>query len=75
MNLKLTEWFPPEIKPVHIGVYQCNPFAPHTYRNWDGKNWGVSQHTAEQASFVGYLHAQYQDKIEWRGLAEEPVTA
>lgn len=66
---RLTEWYPPEVKPVHTGHYQStvNPEwyvgeernIPRTY--WDGVRW---------------LHddrypMSHQSRF-WRGLARKP---
>ena len=44
---KMTPWFPPDIKPVRIGEYECkycvenrNPLSRHY---WDGKRWIFSR--------------------------------
>lgn len=40
MYLQLTEWFPPNIKPVHIGEYEvktCGCIPTQTFRvYWNG---------------------------------------
>lgn len=59
--MKKTPWFPPDVKPVHVGVYETTSLPedhPHHYvvrTRWDGFHWGI-----------GF---QYR---YWRGLAEKP---
>lgn len=65
---QLTDWFPPEIKPVHIGWYHTgnadsNPNAKGGTESkfnwyWDGKYWRESP----QGSSFFYAQDRY-----WRG--------
>lgn len=69
--MKLTEPFPPEIKPVHIGVYQkicADGSIGHQY--WNGKYWcGFSIKIKDCAWET--RESCFQDH-PWRGLAEKP---
>lgn len=64
---QLTNWFPPHIKPVHVGVYPVE----WGYAYWTGKRWGCWQATPVFArKYQNYLYAD-QDK-RWRGLNFKP---
>jgi len=66
-----TQWFY-EQKPVHKGVYQRNYklFTKEwSYSYWDGKRWGMSADTADQAAYVKNRASNFQ-KIPWRGLCK-----
>ena len=67
--LKLTDWFPWDVKPVHIGWYHTMNWGngpDESSRNW---YWNGHRWLCEPGDF-GYV---YQKRI-WRGLAEEPHT-
>lgn len=63
--MKVTQWFKPEEKPVHVGEYQGTVLGkyerPPMYF-WDGQQWRYRDTSG--ACF-------FQD-VEWRGLAEKP---
>lgn len=60
----LTPWFPPEIKPVHHGVYDTYFTEAHVIRaRWDGEWWTPVSLNAP----TGFAQPRY-----WRGLAEQP---
>jgi hypothetical protein len=59
MSVKLTNWFPADIDPVHPGVYEveivCWPWP--TMVNWsDKKGWDIGNDSMVK---------------QWRGLAEQ----
>ena len=75
--MKLTPWFPPDVKPVHVGVYETLEATcfPNWYDIWDGKNWWIGGKTPKSAM------KNHQDEprlliqsapVKWRGLAEKP---
>lgn len=70
---KLTPWFPPGIKPVHIGVYQVQirPYAVG-YAYWNGKKWTNSSNTVGHAYFYKDWTSGAIQKKSWRGLAQKP---
>ena len=48
--MKLTDWFPPEVKPVRVGVYQRDyqddfPEIP-SYSYWNGEAFCFCEETA-----------------------------
>lgn len=67
--MKVTEWFPPSIKPVHIGCYQTRfnqqDFVSFNY--WNGHCWLIT--TSEQTKPTHNTPSVVQD-IQWRGLKE-----
>lgn len=73
---KLTPWFPPDVKPVHHGVYQVR--APGDDENFDWSlfdgEWRCYCSTAENAAKeAGDTYVSYfAGEDEWRGLASNP---
>lgn len=77
----LTEWFPPHIKPVHIGVYQAcmevctdrfgSSHVEYGFARWDGQRWGLMQDDIKTAAERIHFQAASQAKV-WRGLNKEP---
>jgi hypothetical protein len=76
---KFTNWYPPHIKPVRVGVYQVeHPLSiDAVYCYWDGKHWGYFKADVNAAAkdrwkgkYVPTHYAPAQNKV-WRGLAEE----
>jgi hypothetical protein len=74
---ELTPWFPPEIKPAYIGVYEVkhpDNECVKVFAHWDGLMWGFFMGTVESAldkRFGGHEgFAPAQDK-SWRGLTKE----
>jgi hypothetical protein len=64
---KTTKWYPPEVKPVRTGLYEC---ADAKYPNlvwldwWDGAYW-CYEHTRKPFS------PAEQSRFVWRGLAKK----
>ena len=74
-NPMLTDWFPPDVKPVYIGVYQTKMTGTDGFIHkqkfslWTGEKWMDSAITVTHAAnrrFIGF-----QQK-KWRGLAKKP---
>ena len=69
-KVELTDWFPPHIKPVHVGWYHtgCGDYKPDEDTDtesdynwyWDGNKW-----TASPDGFICSIQNRY-----WRGLAQ-----
>lgn len=69
---KLTEWFPPEIKPVHKGVYERAMCGRGTrYSFWDGVCWGGWSDKVRWAWGQRGIPSVVQD-APWRGLRGKP---
>jgi hypothetical protein len=66
--MEKTDFFPPEIKPVHIGRYESQIFDAGWIYDWfvwwDGARWRDSEN--------GW--ALLDQNIEWRGLTMEQTT-
>ena len=70
--MKLTPWFPANVKPVRAGVYEVKEDDPPAwYRRWDGECWYVGDATPERAAQETIVLASWL-RAPWRGLAEEP---
>jgi len=70
--MKLTDWHPPSIKPVHVGWYHTgiNNYLPiyakheSTYNWWwNGSEWGF-YHKGD------WINSIAQDRY-WRGIAKD----
>lgn len=67
-KFKLTPWFPPEIKPVHVGFYHIGKldfdprndifYEAHNNSYWDGKSWLAP---------ISRIKSYYQNRY-WRGI-------
>jgi len=72
---KMTNWFPPHIKPVRKGIYQIkytkkqNPAYRAMYATWDGTHWSTGSY-----NLWDEYHKQFyaNQKKFWRGFTEEP---
>lgn len=72
-NPKLTPWFPGDVKPARVGVYERKTRRGMTYRYsfWSGVNWMLSGATPVIAADHGGGKSTSQHD-EWRGLAIDP---
>jgi hypothetical protein len=72
--MKLTPWFPADVKPVRAGVYEVNAefHDPPWYRYWNGEFWHAGGHTPEYAAQQPRISLEDILLAPWRGLAEEP---
>ncbi len=79
--MKKTPWFPADIKPVHVGVYETKhevrPGAPEScFRYWDGKWWSLGARPPAMAHWLRgaftELVSEFNVVDEWRGLADKP---
>jgi hypothetical protein len=63
---KLTPWFPDDVRPVRIGLYQRDyggyDLSPDF---WDGRRWQL-------CGIDGEPFAMSRKPLPWRGLAEKP---
>lgn len=79
MDEELTPWFPPEVKPVHPGVYErdasqldLSAASIKYYSHWDGV-WFILKRSPEQAgNESGGPYHSFRQHLPWRGLAKDP---
>lgn len=74
MNL-LTGWFPPEVPPVHIGVYRVWDFpsaSGQIYAFWDGKAFLFRSLSPYGADVFRREPTSQPRRTTWRGLARKP---
>jgi len=74
---EMTEWFPADVKPVHVGVYQAcmeviedrlgATSIEYGFAKWDGQRWGKIFATASAAD---WWETQGSQRKAWRGLKE-----
>jgi hypothetical protein len=69
MSKKHTPWFPADVKPVHVGVYQVD--RVHAYQHWNGRYWGIYCLSMAEARRRADFESMYQEH-QWRGLAKKP---
>jgi len=71
--MKLTPWFPANVKPVRAGVYEVESLNHFKlYRYWDGRRWRAGAHTPDRAIQKFRISGlPSPDVVSWRGLAEE----
>lgn len=66
---KVTEWYPANVKPVHVGVYEVETALGRYFRLWDGKRWHWGGDTPNDALRGGVLE---RGPDPWRGLRSKP---
>ncbi|SAL10321.1 hypothetical protein AWB73_00092 [Caballeronia turbans] len=74
--MKMTEWFPINVKPVRNGVYQTilglreadNP----PYQRYEDGEWFSTCETAQEAEDCPFVSAISDLLHAWRGLTEKP---
>lgn len=72
-----TDWFGPEIKPVHHGPYlTVLPAALHitpAFQYWDGVDWGLRSVSANSSvrNQADKISSRHQN-VPWRGLKVKP---
>ena len=68
--MKLTEWYPENIKPVRIGVYNTSGYeASNVYQYWDGSRWAYYMPSVEKA-IQSKRSRSHQQNVKWRGIAK-----
>lgn len=77
----LTPWFPPEIKPVHVGEYQASVKCDPAFRRWwNGEKWSILYFSSDPPFYKNKYHGipeteKDQVRIHWRGIyKEEPAS-
>jgi len=73
-NLMLTDWFPPHVKPVRVGVYEIRLgiCKYEWYSYWDGSRWCYTCINVNDAFNSREAKTTLPQKQHWRGLAEKP---
>ncbi|GJH22471.1 hypothetical protein CBA19CS22_38035 [Caballeronia novacaledonica] len=68
MEKTMTEWYPPHVKPVRVGVYMTNALGGR-FQYWNGERWGgyASYERAAVDPQTARLESRFQC-VEWRGL-------
>ena len=70
--MNLTPWFPADVQPVHVGVYEVERVAGlrPMYAHWSGSCWGWW--ASNPATAAGKLHRQWTSETRgvWRGVAK-----
>lgn len=56
----VTDWYGHDVKPVHVGAYECDMVEEVVMRWWDGHYWRISEKGGK--SCMGF-HRHHQ----WRG--------
>lgn len=75
--MRLTRIFPPNIKPVHIGVYSTTSRRScgfRIYQHWNGESWGMTCSTIDEALREGthiFRHSSIFQNNYWRGCTEK----
>lgn len=64
--MKLTDWYPPQIKPVRQGVYITREKGNIYFQNWTGHYWNVRMSNIKLADEVKQ-RSQHQD-VYWKGM-------
>lgn len=69
---EVTEWYPADVKPVHVGVYEVqnmyDPTHPNLFNYWTGKEWTGSASHIESLVMESRPHiCAFQGRV-WRGL-------
>lgn len=66
---KRTPWFPGDVKPFRVGVYERELFGIW-FSRWDGRDWRVSNSTTRGANREAAVSPL--QSTPWRGLARKP---
>jgi len=69
--MKFTPWFPGNVKPVRVGVYQqhCGMGTIVGYQYWNGKKWSSWSHSVEGAILrSGSIACSDHQNDPWRGV-------
>lgn len=64
----LTPWYPAEVLPVRVGVYEVKAWSYHWYSHWNGTRWGFCERTPREAHKYRAGRTDRQI-IQWRGLS------
>lgn len=77
--MKKTPWFPGDVKPVLVGVYERKRTrGTFRYSYWNGRYWLCSAQTIMDAAYEAksaYPLVSFKQESPWRGLANPPKKA
>lgn len=68
--MKLSQWHPAHVKPVHVGVYETNSenMKAIAFNFWNGRTWSETCATKELA--IESRNDSVVQNILWRGIAK-----
>lgn len=71
-NEQLTPWYPGDVKPVRVGVYQTKNQIDKgaVYQRWNGLFWCLCCDTPDRAAT--WDDQSLFQRSKWRGLAQPP---
>lgn len=67
----VTPWFPGDVKPVRVGVYE-RALCATPWSCWDGVHWMLPGRTPDEA-MKHYDRPSASQEKPWRGLAADPA--
>jgi hypothetical protein len=71
MSKKLTPWFPGDVKPARVGVYEKDlDDGVFKFSLWDGRKWRFCRESVGSA--LRQRERSAWQWANWRGLASEP---
>jgi len=66
--MRLTNWFPAEINPVHVGVYLIDRGSQGKwFRHWNGEFWCLCADTVDDAHVAKVIKSP-APAFPWRGI-------
>lgn len=73
MTQKYSPWFPPKIKPVHVGPYETRIYGVRDsyIRIWNLTQWMVPEGGSD-GPLLNQLFPCCEQNRSWRGLARKP---
>ena len=73
--MRLTPWFPSDVKPKRRGVYKTQYFLDEPgYSYWNGAMWTGTQTNIKEAHGVrnkDFYYSEFIQEKKWRGLTKE----
>lgn len=71
--MKLTDWYPGDVKPYRKGVYERKYKYGKSYNYWDGKNWFIG--AANVIAALSYKYHKHgiscAGNVPWRGVRKD----
>lgn len=71
--MKKTDWYPRDIKPVRVGVYECEwksgrVIGGNWFNYWDGEQWSYGYGRPDISPSRAIPKKYLADLIRWRGV-------